>query len=66
MMEPRSRRRATCTDSFLAQSCRDESSARTFTRALCNMFSSTLGRRRKFHQLGIVVPATLFVAGVRM
>ena len=30
------------------------------------MFSSTLGRRRKFHQLGIVVAATLFVAGVAL
>ena len=30
------------------------------------MFSRTLGRRRKFHQLGIVVAATLFVAGVAL
>ena len=41
-------------------------SARPLTCALCNMFSSTLGRRRKFHQLGIVVAATLFVAGVAL
>lgn len=28
------------------------------------MFSSTLERRRSFHQLGIIVAVTLFVAGL--